>query len=46
MVNKNYVLELNKQFGGKYVIVMNNKDRARIVTGSTYKEKLIRYFDL
>jgi len=46
MVNKNYVLELNKQFGGKYVVVMNDKDRSRIVTGSTYKEKLTRYFDL
>jgi len=46
IVNKNYVIELNKQFGGKYVIVMNNKDRTRIVSGSTYKGKLIRYFDL
>lgn len=46
MVNKSYVLELNKQFGGKYVIVMNDKNRTRIVTGSTYKEKLVRYFDL
>jgi two-component system LytT family response regulator len=46
IVNKNYVIELNKQFGGKYVIVMNNKDRTRIVSGTSYKEKLIRYFDL
>jgi two-component system LytT family response regulator len=46
IVNKNYVIELNKQFGGKYVIVMNNKDRTRIVSGTSYREKLIRYFDL
>ncbi|HEY4788450.1 MAG TPA: response regulator [Bacteroidales bacterium] len=46
IVNKNYVLELNKQFGGKYVIVMNDKDRTRILTGTTYKEKLVSYFDL
>jgi two-component system LytT family response regulator len=46
IVNKNYVVELNKQFGGKYIIVMNNKDCTRIVSGSTYKENLIRYFDL
>jgi len=46
IVNKNYVIELNKQFGGKYVIFMNDKDRTRIVSGTTYKEKLMNYFDL
>lgn len=46
IVNKNYVLELNKQFGGKYVIVMNDKDRTRIVSGNSYRESLISYFDL
>jgi two-component system, LytTR family, response regulator len=46
MVNKNYVIELNKQFGGKYVIVMNDKDHTRVVSGTTYRENLVRYFDL
>jgi two-component system LytT family response regulator len=46
VVNKNYVIELNKQFGGKYVIVMNDKERTRITSGQTYRENLIDFFDL
>jgi two-component system LytT family response regulator len=46
IVNKNYVIELIKQFGGKYVIVLNNKERSRIVSGISYKENLVKYFDL
>jgi two-component system, LytTR family, response regulator len=46
IVNKNYVIELNKQFGGKYAIVMNDKDHTRIISGYTFREKLISYFDM
>lgn len=46
IINKNYVIELNKQFGGKYIIVMNDKERSRILSGTTYRENMIRHFDL
>ena len=46
IVNKNFVIELNKQFGGKYVIVMNDKDRTRILSGNSYRKNLITHFDL
>jgi two-component system LytT family response regulator len=46
IINKNYVIELNKQFGGKYIIVMNDRERSRILSGTSYREQLIKYFDL
>jgi two-component system LytT family response regulator len=46
IINKNYVIELVKQFGGKYVMVLNNKEHTRILSGTSYKENLIQYFDL
>ncbi|NJK96539.1 MAG: LytTR family transcriptional regulator [Bacteroidales bacterium] len=46
IINRNYIIELNKHFMGRFIIVMNDKNHTRIVTGNSYREKIITYLDL
>jgi len=46
IVNTNYVKEIQNYFRGKYVITLEDRNRTKITSGSTFQEVIKRNFDL
>ena len=46
IINKEKIVEIKKYFDGKYVIVMNNKSRTQIISGSSYTQEVRNIIDI
>jgi two-component system LytT family response regulator len=46
IINTNYLKEIQHYFRGKYVITIEDRNRTKITSGSTFQEALKRNFDL
>lgn len=46
IINRNYVLELQKYFRGRFVFVMNNQTRGKLISGQVFNADIKRVFDL
>jgi two-component system LytT family response regulator len=46
IVNTTYVKEIQNYFRGKYVITLDDRNRTKITSGSTFQEVIKRNFDL
>lgn len=46
IVNKDYVAEMHKYFGNRFIISLNDKDKTKITTGITFVNKIREEFHL
>ncbi len=46
IINRNYVKELHKQFKGKFVLVMNDTGRTRLLSGGNFHSDITACFEL
>jgi two-component system, LytTR family, response regulator len=46
ILNKNYVIEVNRYFRGRMVFVMDDIKRTKIISGTAYSENIKKRFDL
>lgn len=46
IINKNYVAEMHKYFGNRFIISINDKDKTKITTGITFVNKIREEFHL
>lgn len=46
IVNVNFVKEIQSHFRGKYVITLDDRNRTKITSGSTFQEEIKQNFDL
>jgi two-component system LytT family response regulator len=44
IINRDHVKELHKQFRGRFVLVMNDKSRTRLISGGSYREDIAACF--
>lgn len=46
IVNSDYILEIQKYFRGRFVFVMNDKSRTKLISGQTYSEEIKAKFEI
>lgn len=46
IINRNYVQEIHKHFKGRYIFIMNDKLRTRLMSGSLYSPTIKEIFDI
>jgi two-component system, LytTR family, response regulator len=46
IINRNFVKEIHKQFKGKFVFVMNDKQRTRLLSGGNFHADITACFEL
>lgn len=46
IINVDFILEVHKYFGNRLVITMNDKNRSRLTTGSTYINQIRKHLSL
>lgn len=46
IINRNFVKELHKQFKGKFVFVMDDKQRTRLISGGNFHDDITHCFEL
>ena len=40
IINSNHILELRKYFKGNYILVLNNQEKSKVVTGNIYSKQV------
>ncbi|HZL11374.1 MAG TPA: LytTR family DNA-binding domain-containing protein [Prolixibacteraceae bacterium] len=40
IVNKNFIAEFRRYFKGKYILILNDSEKTKIITGSSYSERI------
>lgn len=46
LINRNHVLEIQKYFRGRFVFMMDDKKRSKIISGQVYSDDIRKVFDI
>ena len=46
IINSDYILEMQKYFRGRFVFVMNDKSRTKLISGPVFSEEIRRRFEI
>ncbi|MDX9931487.1 MAG: LytTR family DNA-binding domain-containing protein, partial [Bacteroidales bacterium] len=46
IINSDYILEIQKYFRGRYVFVMNDKVRTKLISGQVFSDEIRKRFEI